>query len=32
MHDQLRALGIPVAIVTSQDEAVAALNSFGWPI
>ncbi len=32
MHDQLRAHGIPVAIVTSQDEALAALQGWGWPV
>lgn len=32
MHDQLRTLGIPVAIVTSQDEAVAVLQGLGWPV
>lgn len=32
MHDLLRERGADVAIVTSQDEAVAALRSFGWSL
>jgi len=31
-HALLTQLGIPVAIVTSQDEAIAALQGFGWPV
>lgn len=31
-HELLGTYGVPVAIVTSQDEAVAALRSFGWQV
>jgi hypothetical protein len=32
MHATLQRLGFPVAIVTSQDEAVQALKDAGWQI
>lgn len=31
-HALLASLGVPCAIVTSQDEAVAALRGWGWPV
>ena len=31
-HALLASLGVACAVVTSQDEAVEALRSFGWPL